>query len=210
VDLGLNDLADPVLSYTACCEVVDLPVELGSFSAIVDNSSVLLSWTTLSETNNAGFEIQRSRNNQNWTAVDFVDGNWTTTETTDYSYEVKYLEPGKHAFRLKQLDLDGSHEYSDVLEVSTEIAGTHLLYEPYPNPFNPQANIEFVIGDEVSVEMSLFDMNGKMIKTLYNGTPEPGNVVRVSIDGTNIPSGLYLVRLSGPNFSDSKRIILQK
>ena len=115
-----------------------IPVELVSFDAVVNGTDVSLSWATVSETNNAGFEVQ-TLSGENWNALAFVQGNGTTTEAQTYRFTAEDNAVGTHTFRLKQIDFDGAFEYSDELEVAVETPGTHLLTSAYPNPFNPQS-----------------------------------------------------------------------
>ena len=80
-----------------------MPVELASFTSNVISRDVKLSWTTASELNNAGFEILRSAQNDNWVKVGYINGNGTKTTPTNYFFEDKKLNTGKYKYRLKQI-----------------------------------------------------------------------------------------------------------
>ena len=97
-----------------------VPVELLSFSSFVDDDNVTLSWTTATETNNSGFQIERretkNEKSEEWINIGFISGNGTTTETKSYSYKDENLSAGKYQYRLKQIDFDGTFEYSNIVE----------------------------------------------------------------------------------------------
>ena len=84
-----------------------VPVELISFSASINNGVVELNWITSTETNNKGFEIERSKNGS-YETIGFVDGHGTTTETQAYYFTDKNVVTGNYKYRLKQIDFDGT------------------------------------------------------------------------------------------------------
>ncbi len=93
-----------------------VPVELLSFTASANDDKVTLNWTTATETNNKGFEIQRSKKSKlkskkEWEKVGFVEGSGTTTEKQEYSFPDKNITSGKYNYRLKQIDYDGTYKY---------------------------------------------------------------------------------------------------
>jgi len=133
-----------------------LPVELTSFSASVSNGNVLLSWQTATEVNNYGFEIERSIAQisnlfNNWEKIGFVQGHGNSNSPKDYSFVDANPPSGKLQYRLKQIDTDGSFEYSQVVEVENELPKQFSLEQNYPNPFNPTTTIKY------SIPMSSFD-----------------------------------------------------
>ncbi len=93
-----------------------IPVELISFTANASEGLVELSWITATETNNQGFEVQRSAGGGEFEAIAFVEGHGTTTETQTYSYSDRNVNVGSYSYRLKQIDFDGTFEYSDEIE----------------------------------------------------------------------------------------------
>lgn len=188
---------------------VAIPVELLSFDAVLDGNDVSLRWATASETNNAGFEVQMDAGS-GYQALAFVDGHGTTTEAHTYSYAVRGLDPGTYQFRLKQIDYDGVFEYHGDLEVAVETPDRYVLMPAYPNPFNPEATVRFAVRDSAPVTLTLHDALGRQVSTLYNGTPEVNQTLSVQIDGKDLPSGLYLVRLTGRDFSASQPVTLLK
>ena len=186
-----------------------IPVELTSFNATLNGTHATLQWTTVSETNNAGFEVQ-VQNGEDWEVLGFVDGNGTTTEAHAYSFDVGELAVGAHVFRLKQIDYDGAFEYSDELEVTVETPGTHVLTSAYPNPFNPQSQFTLAVAQDQHVTAELFNTLGQRIAVLFSGTVEANQAQLVTIDGAGLASGMYLVRVIGERFSDAIGVTLLK
>ncbi len=192
-----------------------LPVELVSFEAMLDGNTVELHWQTASETNNAGFEIQSRISNlefQNfdWDVLAFVEGYGTTERPQAYHYRIENLEPGRHFFRLKQIDFDGTFEYHPEVEVTVEMVERFVVEPVYPNPFNPLAQFRFAVQRSQQVRVDLFDMLGRQVQVLYEGTPQAGQMHTVPIDGSNLPSGMYLVRVAGLSFVKTQTVTLLK
>ncbi|MEM6338075.1 MAG: hypothetical protein AAF752_15995, partial [Bacteroidota bacterium] len=153
-----------------------LPVELVSFEAIAGPDAIELSWSTATETNNAGFTVERALDvagepvaRSEWREVAFVRGAGTTTEPRHYRHTVAHLAPGRHQFRLRQVDFDGAFDYSPIVEAMISVPGTHALSEAYPNPFNPQARFELTVATEQAVTVTLHDALGRTVRTLYTG-----------------------------------------
>jgi hypothetical protein len=187
-----------------------LPVELVSFDARLDGSDVVLSWETASETNNAGFAVEHSDNGGEFTEIAFVPGAGTTFEARTYGFTVTDIGAGLHRFRLKQLDFDGAFTFSPMVEVTSEVPGTHLLSEAYPNPFNPSTSFSLAVSREQEVSVNVYDMLGRHISSLYRGTLE-ANVARTfSVNAANWTSGTYTVVVEGEAFRDSRSLVLLK
>ncbi|BDQ02067.1 MAG: hypothetical protein KatS3mg036_0005 [Ignavibacterium sp.] len=190
-----------------------VPVELTSFVASITGNNVKLMWKTATETNNMGFEIQRS-NGSDFKAIGFVNGKGTTTETQTYSFEDKGLQTGKYSYRLKQVDFDGTSEYSSVVEVEILGPKEFSLAQNYPNPFNPSTTINFSLASDSKVTLKVFNILGQELLTLVNGNYSAGNH-KIIFDGSNLNSGIYMYRLDatgidGKTFSSVKKMILNK
>ena len=192
-----------------------VPVELTSFTASGLNGSVLLKWSTASETNNRGFGIERTEggNNQvqvNWIPIGFVEGNGTTTGRHDYSFSDDGLTAGVYKYRLKQLDFDGSFEYSP--EVSVEagaVPAGFTLSQNYPNPFNPATSISYSIPKDGFVHLSVYNVLGQQVKELINENVIAGNH-QVTFNAANLSSGVYYYRIeAGGNTVTRKMILLR-
>ena len=210
----IGDDETPAVGWNLYCTAAPLPVELTDFNARVDhNNRVLLTWNTASETDNAGFEIHRlfTRSGQEFFDVlGFVNGAGTTTEGQNYRFETKSLEPGQHRFRLKQIDFDGQFAYSPEVEVVIEVPGTHVLNAAYPNPFNPRSSVSFLVAQEQDVTLTLHDARGRLVKTLFQGMVPAQTEQWATIDGVNLSSGMYIYRLTGEHFVESRTVTLAK
>ena len=205
----MADIGFPNVHLIMTVNGVLVPVELISFDAVVSGTDVSLNWATVSETNNAGFEVQML-NGESWNALGFVEGHGTTTEAQTYSYTAEDMGVGTHMFRLKQIDFDGAFEYSDELEVTVETPGTHLITSAYPNPFNPQSQFTLSVAQDQVVTAELFNTLGQRVAVLFNGTVEANQAQLVTIDGAGLASGMYIVRINGERFSDALSVTLLK
>lgn len=191
-----------------------VPVELTSFGALVNGRNVQLNWTTASEKNNSGFEVHKKVNGI-WENIGFVPGNGTTTENKSYSFIDKDLLQGKYSYRLKQIDFDGTFEYSEVVETEIVVPNVFALEQNYPNPFNPSTIIQYSIANESSVKLLIYNSIGEKVTELVNETQSTGNY-EINFDGNNLSSGVYFYSLeansmNGNNsFNSIKKMILIK
>jgi len=186
-----------------------IPVELTSFTASVIDQDVVLNWTTASETNNSGFNVERKSANSTWETVAFVTGFGTTTETKSYSYVDSKLSSGTYTYRLKQIDFDGTSEYSN--EVLADVTGPveFALEQNYPNPFNPNTTISYSVAKAGFVNISVYNLLGEKVATLVNTTQEAGRY-DVTFDASNIPSGIYFYSIEAGDFKSVKKMTLLK
>jgi len=201
-----------------------VPVELTSFSASVleIEKGIQLNWKTVTETNNSGFEIlrgiypeknRRAQNDSEWETIGFVPGFGTTTEPKSYSFIDENVTNGIYKYRLKQIDFDGSFEFSNEIEVVVDFTPKEfVLYQNYPNPFNPNTVIRFEIpgqarNDNVLVTLKVYDILGNEIVTLVNEEKQPG-VYEVEFDASTLASGMYLYKLQAGSFIQTKKMVL--
>ncbi len=190
-----------------------LPVELSSFIASQENERVVLKWTTASEKNNAGFEVQRRNegrgvSHQDWQVLGFVRGSGTTSEVQSYSF-IDRTATGRVQYRLKQVDFGGTFEYSPLLEVD---AGTPKIFElsqNYPNPFNPTTVISYQLPVASEVSIKVFDMLGREVATLVSERQEAGRY-QVTFNAASLSSSVYFYRLQAGNFVQTRKMLLVK
>lgn len=196
-----------------------LPVELVYFYAEVYPDSVLLKFGTATEVSNYGFEIQRAQNNFDFVVIGFVDGNGNSNSPKDYTFADSLVErSGIVYYRLKQIDFNGTFDYSDTISVNfisniqlenSSIPSNFEISENYPNPFNSTTKFEFKIQRLSYISLELFDINGCKIKTLLEGELFPGTY-SYQLDMDNFSSGMYLVKFYSKNYSSIKKILLLK
>ncbi|MDH3269324.1 MAG: YCF48-related protein, partial [Ignavibacteria bacterium] len=186
------------------------PVELLSFNCIVENDVVDLNWVTATETNNSGFEILRiTQNEDGWNKIGFVPGYGTTTETQHYSFTDNDVKPGKYQYKLKQIDYDGTFEYSKIVEVEIPLVNKFSLSQNYPNPFNPTTSLQYAIGSKQFVTLKVFDLLGREVATLIN-EEKPAGEYKIQFNAANLPSGFYFYQLKAGEYVETRKMVLLK
>jgi hypothetical protein len=198
-----------------------LPVELTSLSATAHQSVSLLHWSTATEVNNYGFEIEKLSNshitkfqNSEWEKIGFTEGHGTSNTPNEYSYTDKNLLPGTYSYRLKQVDLDGNFEYSHSVEVViVQLPVKTSLMHNYPNPFNPTTVIHYSLATSAQVSLKVYNSIGEEVAELVNSRQESGSysVPFTALTGSRtLTSGVYFYRLQSGVFTDTKKMILMK
>jgi hypothetical protein len=192
-----------------------VPVEYISFTSSINKNNVTLDWTTATETNNMGFEIERKQvlspqsavHNENWMRISFVNGSGTTTNSKTYSFVDNNLSSGKYQYRLKQIDFDGSFEYSNIIDIEISSPDIFNLAQNYPNPFNPTTNIQYALRSGQFVSLKVYDVLGNEVATVVN-EEKPAGIYEVNYNAANLPSGVYLYQLKAGEFIKTKKMIL--
>ena len=191
-----------------------LPVQLNSFNSGVVKNTVTLNWSTSSEINNAGFEVEKIQSSefriQNWEKIGFVKGKGTTNTTTNYSFSDSKLNSGKYSYRLKQIDYNGNYEYY-YLNSEVEIAPPKKfsMSQNYPNPFNPSTKIEFEIPVSSFVKLTIYDVMGREVETLVNKDLKAGTY-DATWNASNYSSGIYFARIESGSYVSNIKLLLLK
>jgi hypothetical protein len=199
-----------------------VPVEIHSFTANSKGRGVELAWKTATEVNNHGFDIEKRMKDElgsmNWEKIGFVEGHGTTNAPKSYSF-IDGSASGTVAYRLKQIDRDGSFEYSNQVEVTVAAPKEFALMQNHPNPFNPATSISYTIPAAGHVTLKVYDLIGKEVATLVNGMQDAGvHIVKFSAgggsafggDASQLPSGMYFYTLRTNNFAATKKMMLLK
>jgi len=194
-------------NVNAICPTV--PVELSSFSANVHKNTVSLKWSTATETNNSGFQVERKSDQSDWMDIGFVPGFGTSTEIHSYTYSDAKLAAGKYTYRLKQVDYDGTYEYSSEVEVAVTIPNVYSLAQNYPNPFNPSTTIEFSIPNSELVNIVVYNALGERVTELVN-TILPEGQHKVVFNAVGLASGIYIVKMKAGSFTETRKMNLLK
>jgi len=191
-------------SYTSSTA---LPVEMASFGATRDGDTVHLTWETASETNNAGFHVQRSVDGSAFTDIGFREGAGTTTEAQSYRFTDRDLpfDAEKVEYRLRQVDVDGSTEFSDGVTVSLSSPNAVQLLGSAPNPLAGQGQIRYALPQAMDVELAVYDLLGRRVATLAKGRQSARRHVTV-FDASALTSGTYLVRLEAGDQVHTRRV----
>jgi hypothetical protein len=192
---------------------VPVSVELTSLTASVSGEDVLLNWTTATERNNKGFEVER-KVSSHWETVGFVTGKGTTTEPQVYSFRDNQVSSGKYLYRLKQIDFDGTYKYSNNVEVSVSVPVQYSLSQNYPNPFNPSTEISFGLKTDAKVKLNVYNVLGQKVSSLINNEMNAGGH-SIKFNASEMPSGIYFFSLEangtdGSNFTSTKKMMLLK
>ncbi|HOJ02827.1 MAG TPA: T9SS type A sorting domain-containing protein [Bacteroidota bacterium] len=190
-----------------------LPVELTSFSARLRKDVVNLNWTTATELNNFGFEIYRSNSGSTtdddaWTLVGFVNGHGTSLSPKQYSFDdVVGATSGSIFYRLKQIDRDGTAEYSKVVSVNPGRT-SFALSQNYPNPFSGATAINYSLESDEQVTLQVYDIMGNLVSTIVEEPQSAGNYVATFDPGTlNLKPGNYILRLTAGNFVENRKMV---
>lgn len=216
---ALNDVAYPYWAddrtgnYQGWMSVVNfdppIPVELTSFAAVIVADNVQLNWSTATEINNQGFEIQRRTSDGEFEKVGFVPAHGTTTDVQTYSYLDSKVVIGNYTYRLKQIDFNGTFEYSDEVAVEITAPVEFTLEQNYPNPFNPSTVIKYSIPENGFVTLVVYNLLGEKVASLLNGLQDAGRY-EINFDASNLASGIYVYNLKSGNFNSVKKMLLMK
>jgi hypothetical protein len=196
-----------------------LPNQVVSITASqVGSNRVELNWKTFSETNNYGFEIQKSKLPPDYASIPsaFIPGHGTSLTPHAYSWVDSSAQFGDF-YRLKQTDLDGVAHYSGGVQVGnvTDLAGNTAppgqfrLEQNYPNPFNPSTTIHYNLPATVHVTLTVFNALGQQVASAADGLQAAGPH-EVQFAGDGLASGVYFYRLRAGGFVATKRLILLK
>lgn len=202
-NIGKGDPGDPV------------PVELTAFSARYVRDNVELSWQTATELNNYGFAIERSEDGDVWNEVDFVPGHGNSYSPKNYTYtdmlDDALRSRGQLSYRLRQVDRDGTTDYSNIVVVRTTPppAGVHL-HAAYPNPFNPATTLSFSLSEATPVRITVYSLLGRQIATLVDNALMDAGFHTVGFNGNELPSGAYVIELNAGGTLQRQRVVLSK
>lgn len=206
-----GDLRNTTYPYRGADEGdVPLPVELVNFSVIVAGNTVTLNWTTGTEVNNFGFEVERKSEVTGWTKVGFVPGYGTTSESKNYTFADNNVLPGTYNYRIKQIDHSGTFTYYQLSEsVNIAVPEVFELAQNYPNPFNPSTSIKYSIANESTVKLIVFNSIGQEVAQLVNENQKPGSYT-LNFDASTLSSGVYFYKLTAGDFIATKKMLLVK
>jgi photosystem II stability/assembly factor-like uncharacterized protein len=203
-----------ILKYIKSLNPSVLPVELAGFEAKSSGSSVELNWTTATEINNKGFEIERKIENV-WKTIGFVSGKGTTTLQSKYTFKDDLNNisgTGKITYRLKQIDFNGTYKYSNEIEVQVNnVPAGYSLMQNYPNPFNPTTVIKYSVKENTHVLLKVFDLLGREAATLLD-EQKPAGTYTINFDAAaaGLSSGTYFYTIKAGDFVKTKKMILLK
>jgi len=199
-----------------------LPVTLSSFTAKVVSGGVVLKWTTESETENLGFILEkRKQDTGDWkqvadyTTCDALAGHGSTSEAHEYTYTDAAVVPGAtYLYRLADVDYGGKVTWHKEVEVKVESESEKIvegfrLGEVFPNPFNATFTIPLTLSKSSPVNLTLCDLNGKVVKIIENGV-KPAGEYRIAVDCSDLGSGIYFLQSTILNNIEIRKLVLIK
>lgn len=187
-----------------------LPVELNSFTYSAERNNIQLNWSTASELNNSGFDIERSSVSGQWTKIGYAEGKGTVNTINNYSFTDRNLSSGKYNYRLKQTDFNGNYKYYNLNgEVNIGTPSEFSLSQNYPNPFNPSTTISFGLPYDSKVSVKIYDMTGKKVSSVVNEFKSAG-YYSINFNASDLSSGFYFYSINADNYTATKKMILVK
>jgi hypothetical protein len=184
-----------------------LPVELANFTVQPDGNAAMLTWSTVSEKNNSGFEVHRMLGNGMFENLGFVEGAGTTTTPQSYRFRTDDLPKGTHTFRLKQVDVDGTAEYSESKTVQLTIDRAYELTAPSPNPSKGEASVKLTVERAQNVRVEVFDLLGRRVSVVFDGRIGAQQEERFTV-GNDLNAGTYFVQVTGEGFEKSQKFVV--
>jgi hypothetical protein len=174
-----------------------LPVTLSSFEGFAGENGNKLSWTTSSEINNKGFEIEKSENAESFEKIGFVAGRGNSQKRIQYSFFDNQISGAKTFYRLKQIDIDGKSSYSQIITVGSD----RIEISVSPNPFNNTISLQSnQLNRAITAEV--IDITGKTKISIQGEVNE-----KVEIDTQHLSKGVYFIRIQDGETTQTKRII---
>jgi len=186
-----------------------LPIELINFTSQVYQGKVTLLWSTATEVDNFGFDIERYQSASGWNKIGFVKGSGNSNSYKFYSFTDQPYGGTKYLYRLKQTDKNGKYSYSSVIEAVIGIPIMYELKQNFPNPFNPSSIITYSIPQDGLVSLIVYDITGKEVASLVNDYKKAGSY-EVSFNGSRMASGVYFCKMTAKNFGSSIKMLLLK
>lgn len=185
-------------SYTVQAALATAAVT--SLSTQTRENGTQLTWNTAEWAD--ALALEHSFDQKTWTEVG-------TLAAGTSSYTVSGLDAGTHYFRIKA-SVNGAISYSPVAVATIEVPGQYVLYPAYPNPFNPSTNIRFAVAQKQTVHVTMYNVLGQTVKTLFTGSVEANALQTLQINASELQSGTYIVRVAGQTFAATQKITLAK
>ncbi len=186
-----------------------LPIELSSFTAETKANQITLNWNTATETNNSGFEIQRSTDGKDFRTLDFIEGKGTTLDPQLYYYDDKDLRKGQlYYYRLRQIDYSGQFEYSKVITAKTESSQVYGASFS-PNPVHNQlARLNYTSPTQGQLFLQVFDVTGKTLSEQTYQVLEGSN--QLDIDFSAMGTGMFFVKIEHGAYRAYEKVVIER
>lgn len=184
-----------------------LPVNLAAFEGQIDGTEALLTWQTAGERQNSGFVVQHRRSDADFQEIGFVEGNGTTATPKRYRFRTDALDPGRHTFRLKQVDADGTAQFSESIELRRRLDGTYQLSGAAPNPARKRTTLSLTVKETQKVRAAMYNALGQRVKVVHDGRVPATDNTTLRISDQGLASGIYFVKVEGETFSATRKVV---
>ncbi|MBC3541806.1 T9SS type A sorting domain-containing protein [Rufibacter sediminis] len=191
-------------AFRSSTVITPLPVTLISFTAKAQKEGVALHWVTAAEKDNDFFQVERSTDGKNFSAIGKVKGNGNSNVLQNYSFQDAATPAGTLYYRLKQVDFDGKFEYSKTIAVRAQGTSAAITVKAYPNPTTDVVNVDLASVGAEQVTVKVVAMDGRVVKTL-----EVTGGAEQKIDLTQLAAGTYLLKMTGSTFDTTTRVVKQ-
>lgn len=183
-----------------------LPVELLAFTATAKSKTIDLDWTTASELNCDGFEIERGTRIDAFERIGWTKGNGTTHDISTYIYSDKNVKPNVlYYYRLKQLDFNGSYNYSHIVAATLNKDG--FVFNAFPNPYSDKTLISYTLDKTSVIKVEVVNTLGQVITVLADGLQDAGTYeLNFSAQALGYSGGVYTARILVDGKTYSKRL----
>jgi len=204
---GFSNIIDTTISYP-------IPVVLKKFSIKLHGASAILEWSTVTEAQNYGFDVQRSQDGMLFSKVGFVKGYGTSQQEKHYIFVDYGLAIGIYHYRLKQINYNGDYEFSQTIKIAIGLPKEFHLEQNYPNPFNTSTIISYCLPNSSLVELSIYNIYGQLIEKLVDEFQEAGRYAvkwnGFDKTGKKVVSGIYYYKIATCNLAMFRKMIYAK
>lgn len=169
-----------------------LPIELLSFTATAMENQINISWITASENNTDYFEVEKSIDGINFELLTKMQAAGSSVNKLEYNAVDVHPFEGVNYYRLKQIDVNKSFTYSDIISVNYEMSSSNDMFYSYPNPFNDHLTITYSFYSNDLINVQLMDVLGKIV---YYNQIEKGRLKTLVIETGDLEKGVYFLSL---------------
>lgn len=182
-----------------------LPVEMLFLTAQCSGEQVEIIWQTASETNNAGFVIEKSTDFDNFTQIGYVHGAGNSNSVLSYSFIDTESAAGDNYYRLKQVDYDGVYKYSEIVVASCSDDDISIpVFDVYPNPTKDIINISGENLPSEDADIRIYNVIGSLIWQTEVKTTS--GIAFTRFDMTGLPPAMYVVKIISGDFVAVKKV----
>lgn len=179
-----------------------------AFNAEFETDRQRLTWQLSAPVANVRFDVEQKLGGS-FMVIGSLDSGITPVPDQTYTFPLDDLEAGLHTFRIRLQAAGQAPIYSPELDVVVLGERAFMMEAPFPNPVHTRSTIRFSVQEEAPVQLAIYDVMGRRIRVLYEGTPGANRVEEVSFSGAGLAGGLYFVRLTGPGFAATEEVVIR-